>query len=213
MLETWKKKQSKRRLLIRSDDFNQDVKSGDAANIRQQNVAAIDGTVAREVIAKNSDSDLRASENTVDVQTWERCFKEMIDREMSKTFDTVENRIPNAVSTAIDNINTPCNDLAVRSINASSGPVATSITLSSGRGEPIGITASFENVCTRKNTFHELSANDETQKNIPDMVNYLLVPETLGDRQSHSHHRNTPLFLRYSGVNAINVNNFLTKRH
>ena len=45
MISTRKKRQQNKRLLIQSDDFDQDVFSGDAANSGQQCVVVTDGTV------------------------------------------------------------------------------------------------------------------------------------------------------------------------
>ena len=41
------------------------------------------------------------------VKILERCFNEKIDREMSNIVDTVEDRIHNAILTAIENIVAP----------------------------------------------------------------------------------------------------------
>ena len=46
-------------------------------------------------------------ENTVNVQPLERCFNEKIAKEMSNIVDTVEDRIQNAILTAIDKFMTP----------------------------------------------------------------------------------------------------------
>ena len=54
------------------------------------------------------------NENVVNVETLERCFNERIDREMNNIVDTVEDRIQNAILTAIDNIVAPKIELAVR---------------------------------------------------------------------------------------------------
>ena len=83
---------------------------------------------------------------------------------------TVGNRIQYAVLTAINSIITPRIELAVRSISASSGRDAASVTANSELGERVGIIASFENVSERNNTFHELNTNDETRVNIADEV-------------------------------------------
>ena len=107
---------------------------------------------------------------------------------MSNIVDTVEDRIQNEVLTAMDNNITPRIELAVRSINVSSGRDAARVTANSKGGERIGITASFENVSERNNTFHELNANDGTRGNIPFEVNELSVPRTHFDRQPHAHH-------------------------
>ena len=79
------------------------------------------------------------------VKTLERCFNENIDREMSNIVDTVEDRIQNAILTAIDNLVTPKIELAIRSINATSGRDATSVFASSERREHVRIIALSEN--------------------------------------------------------------------
>ena len=81
---------------------------------------------------------------------------------MINIFDTIEDRIQNAILTAIDSIFAPKIELAIMSMNASSGRDATSVTARSERGEHIGITALFENVSKRNNTLHVLNVIDET---------------------------------------------------
>ena len=56
---------------------------------------------------------------------------------MSNIVDTVEDRIQNAILTAIENIVAPNNELAIRSKNASSGRDVTSVTAISERGERV----------------------------------------------------------------------------
>ena len=75
------------------------------------------------------------NQNKVKVKALERCFNERIDQEMSNNVDTVGDRIQNAFLIAIDSIIAPKTELAIRSINASSGRDATSVTANSERGE------------------------------------------------------------------------------
>ena len=90
--------------------------------------------------------------------------------------------------TAIENIVAPKIELAIKSINASSGRDVTSVTANSERGEHVGIDASFENASGNNNILHVSNVNDETRYNIPDKVSELSVPETHFDRQAHTHH-------------------------
>ena len=83
--------------------------------------------------------------NAMNVKTLERCFNERVDREMNNIVDTVEDRIQNAILTALDNIVAPKIELAIRSISASSGRDVTSVSVNSERREHAGINASFEN--------------------------------------------------------------------
>ena len=96
----------------------------------------------------------------MNVKTLERCFNERIDREISNIVDTVEDRIQNAILTAIVNIVAPKIELAIRSINASSGRDVTSVTANSERGERVGINASFENASENNNTLRVPNVND-----------------------------------------------------
>ena len=87
-----------------------------------------EGTNDRDFTVGTSSNNIAINESTVNVKTLEKCFNERIDREMSNVVDTVEDRIQNAILTAIDNIVALKIELAIRSINASSGRDATSVT-------------------------------------------------------------------------------------
>ena len=63
-------------------------------------------------------------------------------------------------------------------MNASSGRDAASVKAKVQRGEETGITAFFENVSCRKNTFHSLALNDKTRDYNLDKVNVFSVPRT-----------------------------------
>ena len=79
----------------------------------------------------------------VNVKTLERCFNEGIDREMGNIVYTVEHRIQNASLTATDSIIAPKIELAIGSINESSGRAATSVTANSELGELEGSSTPF----------------------------------------------------------------------
>ena len=75
---------------------------------------------------------------------------------MSNIIDTVEDRIQKAMLSAIDNIVAPKSELAIRSINASSGRDVTSVAANSERGEHIGINAPFENASENNTTISHI---------------------------------------------------------
>ena len=127
-------------------------------------------------------------ENTVKVKTLERFFIESIDNEMSNIVDAVEDKIQNAILTAIDSIVAPEIELAIRSINASFGQDATSVTANSERGEHAGITACSENASGNNNMLHVSNVNDETRNNLSDEVSEFSVSETRSDQEKHTHH-------------------------
>ena len=105
---------------------------------------------------------------------------------MGNIGDTLEDRIQNAILTAIDSIITLETESAKTLINVSSGRGATSVIATSDRGEHIVIIAPFGNVSERNITPHVFNTNDET----PGEVSELSVPGTHFDRQPHTHHSN-----------------------
>ena len=147
-----------------------------------------EGTNDRDFTIGTFSNNMAVNESTMNVKTFERCFNERIDRGMGNIVDTVEDRIQNAISTAIDNIVAPKIELATRSKNASSGRDVTSVTANSERGEHVGINASFENASGNNNILHVSNVNDETRQKIPEEVSELSVPEKHFDRQPHTHH-------------------------
>ena len=189
MVSTHKKRQSNKRLLSQLDDFDQDMIIGNAVSERHENAVVNEGTNDRDFTVSTSNNDSVVNGNAMSVKTLERCFNESIDREMSNIVDTVEDRIQNAILTAIENIVAPKIELAIRSINASSGRDAASVSANSERRERVGINASFENASKNNDTLDTSSVNDETPRNSPDEVSELSVPKTQFDRQAHTHHR------------------------
>ena len=189
MVSTRKKRQSNKRLLSQLDDFDQDMIIGNATSERQENVVVNEGTNDQDFTVGTSNVSSIVNENALNVKTLERCFNERIDREMRNIVDTVEDTTQNAILTAIDNIVAPKIELAIRSINASSGRDVTSVTANSERGERMGINASFGDAYENNNTLRVPNVNDETRQNIPDEVSELSVPETHFDRQPQTHHK------------------------
>ena len=189
MVSTRKKRQSNKRLLSQLDDFDQDMIIVNAVSERQENAVVNMGMNDRDFTVSNSSNNTAVNENAMNVKTLERRFNKRVDREMSNIVDTVEDRIQNAILTAIENIVTPKIELAIRSTNASSGRDVTSVIANSERGERVGINASFENASENNNTLRVPSVSDETRLNIPDEVGELSVPETRFDRQPHTPHR------------------------
>ena len=188
MVSTRKKRQSNRRLLSQLDDFDQGMIIGNTASERQENTVVDEGTNDRDFTVGTSNNDSVVNGSAMSVETLKRCFNERIDREMSNIVDTVEDRIQNAILTAIENIVAPKIELAIRSINTSSGRDATSVSANSERREHVRISTSFENASENNDTLGVSNANDETRQNIPDEVSELSVSETRFDRQAHTHH-------------------------
>ena len=132
---------------------------------------------------------------------------------MSNIVDTVEDRIQNAILTANDNIVAPKIELAIRSINASSGGDATSVSVNSERREHAGINTSFENESGNNNLLHVLNVNDETRHKILDEVSELSVPETYFDRQAHTHRMVTGQTTQTNQIPEILTRRILTPRN
>ena len=188
MVSTRKKRQSNGRLFSQLDDFVQAVVIGNTASERQENIVVNEGADDRDFIVGTSSNNTTVNESMVNVKTLEKCFIERIDREMSNFVDTVEDRIQNAILTAIDNIVAPKIELAISSINACSGRDVTNVTANSEPGERVEINAPFENASENNNIVHISNVNDESPHNIPDEVSELSVPETRFGRQTHTHH-------------------------
>ena len=187
MVSTRKKRQSSRRLLSQLDDFDQDMIIGNTSSARKENVVVNEGTNDRDFTVGTSNNDSVVNGNAISVKTLERCFNERIDREMNNIVDTVEDRIQNAILTAIENIVAPKIELAIKSINPSSGRDRTSVSANSERGERVGINASFENASKSNDTLDVSNVNDETRQNNPDEVSELPASETHFDWQPQTH--------------------------
>ena len=165
-------------ILGQLDDFDQDMIIGNAVSEVQENAVVKEGTNDRDFTVGTSNNDSVFNGSAMSVKTLEMCFNGRIDREMGKIIDTVEDRIQNAILTAIDNIVAPKIELAIRSTNASSGRDLTSVSAISERREHVGNKASFENASGNNIKLEVSIVNDETRHNIPDEVSELSVPET-----------------------------------
>ena len=188
MVSTRKKRQWNRRLLSQLGDIDQDMIIDNAVSERQQNIVVKEGTNDQDFTVGTSSNNPVVNGNAMNAKTLERCFNERIDREMSNIVDTVEDRMQNAILTAIDNIVDSKIELTIRSISASSGRDVTSVSANSESREHVVINTSFENASGSNNTLHVSKVNDETRHNIPDEVKELSVPETHFDRKTHTHH-------------------------
>ena len=116
---------------------------GNTAIERQENFVVSEGTNDGDFTNGTSSNITAINENMVNEKILERCFNERIDRKMNNIVDTVEDRIRNAILTAIDNIVAPKIELAIRPINASSGRDVTSVTANSESGEHVKISGLF----------------------------------------------------------------------
>ena len=212
MVSTRKKKQSNKRCLNQFDYFDQGMVIGKAASERQENVVADEGANDRDFTAGTSSNNSAVNGNAMNVKTMERCFNERIDREMSNIVNTVGDRIQNVILTAIDNIIAPKIELAIKSINASSGRDATSVSVNSERIEHAGVITSFENASENNNTLGVSNVNDETRHNIPDRASELSVPLLHFDRQ-HTHHMVTGQTAQSSQFLEFPTGRILTTRN
>ena len=164
MVSTRKKRQSNRRLLSQLDDFDQEMIIGNAASERQKNTVVNERTNDWDFTVGTSNDSSIVNGNVMNVKTLERCFNERIDRETNNIVDTVEDRIQDAILTAIDNIVAPKIELAIRSINASSGRDVTSVSANSERWDLVGINAPFENAFGNNDLLGVSNVNDETRQ-------------------------------------------------
>ena len=161
---------------------------GNAASERQENIVVNEGTDDQGFTVGSSSNNSAINKNAKKMKSSERCFNERVDRQMSNNVDRVENRIQNAILTAVDMIVAPKIELAIRSINASSGRHVTSVSANSEHREHVGFITSFENASGNNILLHVSNVNDETRHKFPDEVSELSVLETNFDRQAHTHH-------------------------
>ena len=99
----------------------------------------------------------------------------------------------------MDSYVAPRIQLAVRSINASSGLDAGSVWANFERQEQLGITNSYVHASSRNKTNHEFDLNEETRGYNSDEDGEIPVMRRRFDRQSCSHHKHTShfVYLRY----------------
>ena len=74
---------------------------GKAASEKQENIVANESTNDGDFTVGTSSNSTGINESVVNLKALEMCFKERIDREMSNIVDKVEDRIQNAVLTAL----------------------------------------------------------------------------------------------------------------
>ena len=213
MVSTRKKRQSSRRLLSQLDDHDQDIITGNAATERQENIMVYEGTNDRNFTVGTFSRSKVINEIVVNVKTLETCLKERIDREMNKIFDTVEDRIRNATITAIDNFVGRRIELAICSINASSGRDVTKAAANSEGKEHVGINASCDNASGNNNVQQVPDRKDETRNNISDEVSELSFAETHFHRQTRSHHMVTGQTTQTNQVPEFYTGRNLTPRN
>ena len=93
MVPTCKKRQSNRKLLSQLDDFDHNIIIRNAASDKQENFVVNEGNVEQELTVENTNCNLTANENLMNMKTSERCFNERIDREKGNIVDTIEDKI------------------------------------------------------------------------------------------------------------------------
>ena len=86
------------------DDFDPDIIIGHTVSDRQEISTVNEGTGDQEFTVGNPGSNLAPNENMVKVKNLERWFNERFDKEIGIIVDTAEDRIQNAILTAIDTI-------------------------------------------------------------------------------------------------------------
>ena len=212
MVSNPKKRQSSRRILGQLDNFDQDVIIDNAASERQENIMVNESTSDRVFTLAISSSNRVFNANAVNVTTLERCFNVRIGREMNKKVDTVEDRIQNAILTAIDGNVAAKIEHAIRSINAFPGRETTSVAAKLECKEYVVISASFENASGNNNIQKVLNGNYETPNNILDEVYELLLPEKRFDWQKYAHHMATGQTTETNQIPEVLTGSILTPR-
>ena len=104
----------------------------------------------------------------------------------------------------MDNIITPVIEVAIRSLSASYGRDIAGVTANSERGQELGISARYENICDRNVAFYQLKLTNETRGYNHDEMSKIPASEADLDRQPHAHHnRNNPSSLEVADDQII----------
>ena len=84
-----RKKQQNRRLFCHLDDFNQGFVNGDGVSCGRQNVVVNSGSVDRAFTTNSNVSNPTTNEETVIVQTLEKCLTDGVTDIITPTFELV----------------------------------------------------------------------------------------------------------------------------
>ena len=105
---------------------------------------------------------------------------------MGNSVDTIGVWMQNPILTALDSFTIPRIELEVRSINASSGRDAASLTVNTEREEGTCLIAYFEDLSEGNEAFHKSNAIDRTRGDIAHEATEASV--SFFDRQSHTYY-------------------------
>ena len=158
MVSTRKKKQQNRKFLSQLDDFDRNSSGGNLTSSERQIVEVHSGVIDPEFTTGNINRLVSTNENAIDFQILETSPSYRMVREIISALDSM---IHNAILTDVDNFTTPGFELAIGSMNASSGQDITSVIANSEGEARIGIITSSENVSDRNNIFHEFNISDD----------------------------------------------------
>ena len=183
------KKTAKKRLLsqLGESDSNFKIEQGNHEAQARSRTNAVD----RDTFLNNTKNPNQVIGSQMDMHTLEKNVASKVQFEVDNVMTTVETRVPDAVMTAIKNLVFSRVELAMKSVNASSGHVVGSFVLDpdqrdfSGKIESQQMTAS-----SRMNSHTVLSSIDETCGNIIVEGGDLLVNERNIDQQTHTYHSN-----------------------
>ena len=148
----------------------------------KQNVVIDSGEAELDFTGINIANILALNQNTVKVQTLEKCLADRVDGRwrMENTVETVEHRrIQSAIFSTTDNIITPIKPLALGSKKCVVRTDRASVTANSERGQlNLRYHCPFEDTSGINSTFHELNLNDENRGKISEELGEFSVPKT-----------------------------------
>ena len=186
MVSTWNERQHNKRVFSQLIDFDRDIFLGDTACCEEQDVVVNGGLADREFVFFKNDGLAVADENTVDLQRLERSLTDKIAREKRKFIEKVGKKIQNTFLAAINNIITPRLELTVRSVKASSGRDAASVTTNWERGTSMGH-CPFQKRIRQKNNLQWTDYNSWKSRVEPWRSEWIAGPEnTLWPAVTHS---------------------------
>ena len=187
MVSTRRRRQQNRRHLSQLGEFDGHFTLvQNNHNILVESKASLTG---KNVAFNNTNHSVLANGSQVDIRTFERSITNKVLNEVDNVVATVETRVHDAILSAMEGLVLPRVELAMKSVNESSGLDSESVVLDpdlrnfSGNIESLQMAAS-----SRMHSITDLNKIDETRGNITVEASELSVNEKNFDQQAHTHH-------------------------
>ena len=137
----------------------------------------------------NANNSIHVNSSQVDMHTRENNIVNKVRCEVDNLMTSVETRVQDAVLTAMENLVNPRVELAMKSVNASSGRGVSNVVMDPDRKAFSGIIENLQRTASsRINSHTDLNRFDETRSNITKEGSDLSVIEKNMHRPTHTYH-------------------------